>query len=64
MNAIYKFPGRGRRVVDLNLWDNSIQISAFNLRACFPCYFPVFFMAVLIVTRSLYKMTEQPNNGM
>lgn len=37
MNAGYKFPGR--RVVDLNLWDNSIQISAFNLCACFFLYF-------------------------
>lgn len=61
MNAIYKFPGR--RVVDLNLWDNSTQISAFNLCACFPCYFP-FFTAVLIDTRSLYEMTARPNNGM
>lgn len=37
MNASYKFPGR--HVVDLNLWDNNIQISAFNLRACFSLLF-------------------------
>lgn len=37
MNAGYKFPGR--HAVDLNLWDNNIQISAFNLRACFALLF-------------------------
>lgn len=62
MNASYTFPGR--HVVDLNLWDTSIQISAFNLCACFPLLFSLFFMAVLIVTRSLYEMTEQPESGM
>lgn len=60
-NAIYKFPGR--RVVDLNLWDNSTQISAFNLRACLPCYFP-FFTAGLIVTRSLQETAAAPDKGM
>lgn len=37
MNASYKFPGR--HAVDLNLWDNNIQISAFNLCACFSLLF-------------------------
>lgn len=36
-NASYKFPGR--HAVDLNLWDNNIQISAFNLCACFALLF-------------------------
>lgn len=42
MNAIYKFPDR--RVVDVNLWGGSIQISAFNLCACFPLLFSLFFL--------------------
>lgn len=40
MNVGYKFPGR--RVVDLNLWDNNVQISAFNLCACFLLLFPFY----------------------
>jgi len=37
MNDSYKFPGR--HAVDLNLWDDNIQISAFNLCACFSLLF-------------------------
>lgn len=61
MNSSCKFPARC--AVELSLWDNSMQISAFNLCACFPLLFSLF-MTVLIVTRTLCEMTEQFNNGM
>lgn len=62
MNAIYKFPGR--RVG----WSKFVGQQHSDICFQFMCmFFPVifpFFMVVLIVTRSLYEMNEQTNNGM
>lgn len=52
MNASYKFPDR--RAVDLNLWDNNIQISAFNLCACFPLLFS-FYGSINCYQKSLWN---------